>query len=89
MDQQIEQIRLRVISLTEDMKFLDELYAKKLSHETRLWAIGEQKSNESFQSPEMQEALAQQEHVLLKNIENTDELLKKLRVKLLRSLGKA
>ena len=86
---EFEQIRLRVLSLNEDLKFVDDLLSKKLGYETRLWALSEQKISEKFQEIEMQEALSQQEGLLKKNIENTDDLLKKARIKILRSLGKA
>jgi hypothetical protein len=85
---EFEQIRLRVMSLNEDLKFADELTSKKLSYETRIFAILEQKADLDFQSPEMQSALEREELMAKKNIENTDNILKKVRLKILRSLGR-
>ena len=85
---EFEQIRLRIMSLNEDLKFAEELMSKKLSYETRLWALGEQKTSESFQNQDLQEALSQQEQLVKQNITNTEDVLKKIYIKLLRSLGR-
>jgi len=85
---EFEQIRLRITSLVEDMKFVDELLAKKLGYETRMWAIEEQKTNPNFQDPDAQKVFVEQMQRMKFNIENTEDLLKKVRAKILRSMGR-
>lgn len=83
-----EQIRTRVLALTADIKYADEILAQKAQYETSLWSIQEQKKMDCFKDTEFQEALMQQEKLILKNIENSNTMLQKVREKLLRGLGK-
>lgn len=84
---EFEQVRLRVVSLNADVKFVDELLSNKSEYETRLWALNEQKESPDFQTPELQAALDEQINLVKKNINNSDEMLKKARIKILKSLG--
>ena len=78
----------RLDSLKADLSYLKDVQASKLSHETRLYGIREQKKFPCNTDESTQVILDEGERALLKSIENTTLLSEKLRDKILKALGR-
>ena len=82
----LEQIRIRIMSLQADVDYYEQIQQSKCKYETTLWGVREQKKQEDNQ--EMLSVLEKAEEDLLKKIQRADYMLEQTKVKVLKALGK-
>ena len=86
----ISALRVRIISLNEDLNYFDDLLRAKQGYEVNLWGLTEQLSlPNNLDNPEMLSLLEEKAKQLKKNIQNCDAMLEKTRLKMLKALGKS